>query len=110
MRGIIRGVDDHHCELLASAWEFCASPRTAALAAALGNPRRVAARACPTTAAAAFASSAQWSLDGAARRFDAEDWWFRCRSPPASQDGDSLVLGFDGLASCREAWLNGERC
>ncbi len=111
MRGIIRGVDDHHCELLASAWEFCASPPdgavTPAAIAATHHawlPTRV-----PTTAAASLRELAQWSLDGAVRRFDAEDWWFRCQFvAPPTQDGDSLVLGFDGLASLTEAWLNGE--
>ena len=112
MRGTIRGVDDHHCESLASAWEFCASPSDvavtpAAVAAAKATwlPARV-----PTTAAASLRELGQWSLAGAARRFDAEDWWFRCQFVAApAQDGESLVLGFDGLASVAEAWLNGER-
>ena len=111
MRGNIRGVDDHHCELLASAWEFRASPSDgAATPGAITAthdawlPTRV-----PTTAAASLRELAQWSLDGAARRFDAEDWWFRCQfAAPPTQNGDSLVLGFDGLASLTEAWLNGE--
>jgi len=111
MRGTIRGVDDHHCELLASAWEFCASPpehaaTPAAIAAtnAAWLPARV-----PTTAAAALRELGQWSLAGAVRRFDGEDWWFRCQfAATPVQDGESLVLGFDGLASIAEAWLNGE--
>lgn len=111
MRGTIRGVDDHHCELLASAWEFCSSPpdavvTPAAIAAtkAAWLPARV-----PTTAAASLRETGQWSLAGAARRFDAEDWWFRCQfAAPPARDGESLVLGFDGLATVAEAWLNGE--
>ena len=111
MRGIIRGVDDHHCELLASAWEFCASPSDSAVtpAAIAATHHAWLSTRVPTTAAASLRELAQWSLDGAARRFDAEDWWFRCQfAAPPAQDGDSLVLGFDGLASLTEAWLNGE--
>jgi beta-mannosidase len=111
MRGTIRGVDGHHCETLASAWEFCASPSDgaatpAALAAAIPSwlPARV-----PTTAAASLRELAHWSLADAARRFDGEDWWFRCQfATPPAQDGESLVLGFDGLATVAEVWLNGE--
>src|SRR4249919_480368 len=96
MRGTIRGVDGHHCETLASAWEFCASPSDgAATPAAL--------------AAASLRELAHWSLADAARRFDGEDWWFRCQfATPPAQDGESLVLGFDGLATVAEVWLNGE--
>jgi beta-mannosidase len=112
MRGIIRGVDDHHCELLASAWEFCASPPDVAVtpaAIAAINPTWLPTR-VPTTAAASLRELAHWSLAGAARRFDGEDWWFRCQfAAPPTQDGESLVLGFDGLASVADVWLNGEQ-
>ena len=111
MRGIIRGVDGHHCELLASAWEFCASPPDgAATPAALAatNPAWLPTH-VPTTAAASLRELGAWSLAGAARRFDGEDWWFRCQFATAPvRDGESLVLGFDGLASVAEVWLNGE--
>jgi beta-mannosidase len=104
MHGTIRGVDGHHCELLATAWEFCASPADGAADPAAWQPAQV-----PGTAASSLRELGQWSLAAPARRFDAEDWWFRCRFPaPASQSGDSLVLGFDGLASVAELWLNGE--
>ncbi len=65
-------------------------------------------------AAAALLALGQWSLDQAARSFDANDWWYRVRfdappdvppdAPPDSQQG--TWLHFDGLATCAHAWLN----
>ena len=111
MRGTIRRVEGHHCELLDSQWEFCSSPADALPGpAALEQshaswmPARV-----PGTVASSLRELGQWSLAAAPRRFDAEDWWFRCRfAAPASLPGDSLVLGFDGLACLAEVWLNGK--
>jgi beta-mannosidase len=49
-----------------------------------------------------------WSLDAAQRRFDAEDWWYRVRfAPPPCAPNEELVLGFDGLATVADVWLNG---
>jgi beta-mannosidase len=104
MHGTIRGVDGHHCELLASAWEFCATPADGTADPTAWQPAQV-----PGTAASSLRELGQWSLAAPSRRFDSEDWWFRCRFPaPAAQPGDSLVLGFDGLACVAEVWLNGE--
>ena len=62
----------------------------------------------PTTAAAA-ARAAGWSLDGPARRFDAEDWWFRARLPTIHvETGDEIALVLDGLATVAEVWLDGK--
>ncbi len=63
----------------------------------------------PTTAAAALRARGEWSLDGPERRFDAEDWWYRVEFevPPAAP-GESLWLGFDGLAGIADVWLDGE--
>ena len=57
------------------------------------------------TVAAALRSAGQWSLDTPPRNFDDETWWFRARFdvPPGAD-----VLGFDGIATCAQAWLNGE--
>ena len=60
------------------------------------------------TAAALLRSAGRWSLDGTARRFDAEDWWYRTRfTPPLLDAGEPLWLGFDGLATVADVWLNG---
>ena len=51
-----------------------------------------------------------WSVDAAARRFDAEDWWYRTtfRAPETPRDSRT-VLGLDGLATVAEGWLNGRK-
>ena len=59
----------------------------------------------PMTAAAALRASGAWSLDSPAHAFDAKEWWFRATfDAPAGHD--EAVLGFDGLATSCEAWLN----
>jgi beta-mannosidase len=43
-------------------------------------------------------------------RYDADDWWYRCRFPAANaKPGERLRLRFDGLATLAEIWLNGEQ-
>jgi len=60
-----------------------------------------------TTVAAALRSAQRWSLDHPARRFDADDWWFRLRfDAPATTSARALAFG--GLAGLAEVWLNGE--
>ncbi len=60
--------------------------------------------------AAALAASGAWQLDGPARDFDAECWWYRCRFDGLGDGsaGQAVTLGLDGLATIAEAWLNGE--
>jgi beta-mannosidase len=72
--------------------------------------------AAPTTAAAA-ARQAGASLDGPARRYDAEDWWFRTRLPSvddggdpagaAAEPGDELAVVLEGIATVADVWLDG---
>jgi beta-mannosidase len=60
--------------------------------------------------AAVLRQLGQWSLDGSPRRFDAEDWWYRLRFNLSGHKPDgNTILGFDGLATLAEVWLNGER-
>jgi beta-mannosidase len=59
----------------------------------------------PTTAAAALRAAGAWSLDGPARRFDDEDWWWRTRF--RAQAGESAVLCLDGVATVADVWLDG---
>src|SRR5207244_988861 len=62
----------------------------------------------PSTVAAVLQVSGDWSLDGAVRRFDADDWWYRTRfSAPVAGPGEQLWLCFDGLATVAAVWLNG---
>lgn len=90
-------------------WQICAtppgrfaSPAELDAASSLGwTPI-----AAPTTVAAALRERGDWQLEGPARRFDAEDWWFRV-SFGRAPDETALRLGFDGLGGVAEAWLNG---
>jgi beta-mannosidase len=58
--------------------------------------------------AAVLRSVQRWSLDGPPRRFDADDWWYRTEfEVPELQAAEELWLGFDGLATLADVWLNG---
>ena len=60
-------------------------------------------------AAAALRALNRWSIDDPAKRFDAEDWWYRLElDAPDVAAGTRLVLGMDGLATVSQVWLNGE--
>jgi len=59
----------------------------------------------PTTVADALRKAGRWSLDAPQRDFDDEAWTFRAVfDAPAN----AAVLGFDGIATCAQATLNGE--
>jgi len=61
------------------------------------------------TVAAALRERGEWSLEGPATAFDAQDWWYRLRfDAPRTQPGEQIILGFDGLATLAEASLNGQ--
>lgn len=64
----------------------------------------------PMPVAAALDGAGHWRLDGPARDFDRECWWYRCRfDAPAGWERAGGLLGFDGLATLATVWLNGER-
>ena len=60
-----------------------------------------------TSVAAALRALGKWSLDVAPVRFDASDWWYRLSFETSEQDETDCVLGFDGLATASEVWLDG---
>ena len=64
----------------------------------------------PTTAAAALRAVGEWSIDGPAQRFDADDWWFRAGFDLTAEVGHGATpeLFFGGLAGRCDVWLNGE--
>ena len=100
-----------HRHAAVSAWQVCATP-PGAIADPAGLERAgltfITATA-PTTAAAA-GREAGASLDGPARRFDAEDWWFRARLPAVEGEaaaGDEHALVLEGLATVADVWLDG---
>jgi beta-mannosidase len=92
---------------LTGSWELAAlAPGTA-----VDPPELEAARpdwlhcAGPMTAAAALRDTGIWK-GNAARDFDADDWWYRCRFAAPDRTPSSR-LRFDGLATIADAWLNG---
>jgi beta-mannosidase len=107
--GRVVAVSGHDSVLLADHWSLCATPADAfddpAGLSAIEPERWVDAR-LPATAASALRAAGMWSLDGPERRFDAEDWWWRCRF---SEHGDAAerALCFDGIATVADVWLDG---
>ena len=96
---------------LTTGWELCSTPPDA-----YPSPAEVSRAtlswlpaSAPATAAACLRAAGCWSLDTPARRFDAEDWWYRLRftGPPRAAD-EELVLGLEGLATVADVWLNGQ--
>ena len=107
----LKSITGHQRHPLAAGWELCSAPP-----GAYDHPdalRRaplewIVARA-PSTAAECLGAAQLWSLDAPPRRFDAEDWWYRVNFVRPQQGPDErLVLGFDGLATVADVWLNGE--
>jgi beta-mannosidase len=101
----------HQIEWLTPGWEFCSTPANLAdspdtLSAA--GPQWIATR-VPNTAAGSLRDAGLWSLSSPARRFDALDFWYRCRfpRPVGTHADDAWTLGFDGLATLADVWLNG---
>ena len=111
MPGRLRHIAGHEDTALSAEWELSccdsgaiASPASLNSAALTWTPTSV-----PSTAAASLRQSGAWSLDGAVRRFDAHDWWYRTRfAVPPAEHGEELWLCFDGLATVADVWLNGE--
>ncbi|MEO6030790.1 MAG: glycoside hydrolase family 2 protein, partial [Burkholderiaceae bacterium] len=111
--GRIRHVSSHRHEPLATGWELCSVPPDTileptgldAIEASAWLPITE-----PASVAHALRRAGHWSLDGPARRFDAEDWWYRLHFDAACAATDErLSLAFDGLAGLCEIWLNGTR-
>lgn len=97
-----RAVSCNTRQLLHGAWEFA----PAAAGSDFGQHAQLSWRALshPATAAASLRALGEWDFD-CTRAFDAEDFWWRCRFEQAEADA---VLGFDGLATLADVWLDGE--
>ncbi len=112
MTGRVRALSGQETAALVD-WRACAvPPKTVdgpqaleALVAQGGGAARwvAASRAAPV--AAILRDAGEWSLDGPARRFDAEEWWYRARFP-RGRAADETALCFDGLATVADVWLN----
>jgi len=60
----------------------------------------------PTTAAATLRAHGLWTFD-TPRDFDAEDFWWRLRLDDGLLEPGAALLGFDGLATLADVWLDG---
>ncbi len=62
----------------------------------------------PGTAAGSLRDTGRWSLESPPRKFDSQEWWYRTRfhAEPCA-GGERAILGFDGLATLAQVWLNG---
>ena len=106
----INSIAGHFHERLTAGWEICSTAP-----GALAGPRELSQTPlqwlpahAPSTAAACLRAAGLWSLDSPPQRFDAQDWWYRLRfAAPPPVPGEELVLGFDGLATVADVWLNG---
>ena len=102
-RGRVRAVRGRTRVAIREGWELAPAP-----AGALGEPRELAAAnlrwipaRVPGTVAGALAAGGI-AMD--ARQLDAVDWWWRVRR----DEPLTGVLGFDGVATRWDAWLDGE--
>ncbi len=98
-----------HREFLDSGWQMCACAPGDEQRSLPPEPCEWLAIPRLAPAAAALRDLGQWSLDGPVRRFDAQEWWYRLQfDVPGLDARDGYALGFDGLATLAQVWLNGE--
>jgi beta-mannosidase len=94
---------------LSAGWQLCSTPAgTCDRPDALGRADLNWLPACaPSTVAQCLLAAGAWSRDPGQPRIDAVDWWYRTAFPRPVPPGGRWILGFDGLASHAEVWLNG---
>ena len=106
MNGLVRSISSVERVPLKAGWEIAGTTPNAIGgydAALLGDLHWISASARGTVAAILRAAG-RWDFT-ATERFDARDWWYRLRfSTPGP---GPTILGFDGLATVAEVWLNG---
>ena len=108
MNGSGRDVSHYQRELLLANWSICATPSGDVGQSAPPEAASWMSIAELMPAAAALRALKQWSIDDPARRFDAQDWWYKLKfDTPAITAEERIVLGFDGLATLAQVWLNG---
>jgi len=98
----VRRVEGNRRTALDSGWEIAAVPAGTARDAVDALdwlPASV-----PGTAAGSLRDAGRWDFSRV-HPFDGEDWWWRARF---SAEAGPAVLGFDGLATLAEVWLDGE--
>lgn len=91
-----------HRRLLQTGWSFCGT-EPGATAPPREDFRTISG---PLPVAAALCELGSWSLDGPPWDFDAQDWWYRAEFD--RPDAARVVLGFDGIATRADLWINGQ--
>jgi beta-mannosidase len=99
MSGRVRRINTHVRAPLDTGWELCEVSLTGEAWRPIGRTG---------TVADVLRRHGLWSLDGAAKDFDASEWWFRTEFDAPGASAHRVVLGFDGLATCAEVTLNGD--
>ena len=103
-----RGISHHQQTLLLADWFICAAPPGDSGRSAPSPQEAWTAIKTLKPVAAALRDLNQWSIDEPARRFDAQDWWYQLAfDAPQAAAGEAVFLGFDGLATSAQVWLNG---
>src|ERR1700726_3450805 len=105
----LKRIAGHDRHLLTAGWQLCSTPP------GTGDGPETLGRAdlkwlpasAPSTVAQCLIAAGVWSLDSPQPRIDAADWWYRTSFPRTDANVGSSILGFDGLASNAEVWLNG---
>lgn len=95
---------------LPAQWELCCQPPAVAGCEAPGPRDGWLRIERPQPVAAALADLGLFSLDGPLRSFDDEVVWYRARFDAPQEGVDAgWTLGFDGLATVAQVWLNGRK-
>ncbi len=99
-----RSVTGNSRRMIDSGWEFAAAAAGSDLdqSGQLDWKPAIA----PDTAAAALRDLGEWNWETCID-FDAFDWWWRVRLDAANAPVGAVVLGFDGLATLADVWLDG---
>src|SRR5512140_242303 len=100
----VRGVTGHTRIAVEHGWELAAAPAGSIVDPDGLHGLRWIPATVPGTAAGALRAAGTWTWDDR-RAFDAEDWWWR--APLGGELTAGCVLGFDGIATLWDAWVDG---
>lgn len=100
----VRSVAVNRRRLVDSGWEFARAAPGSTLEQIDALDWKPAS--APNTAAGALRDLGEWNWDTGCD-FDAHDWWWRVRLDEHHAPAGPAVLGFDGLATLADVWLDG---
>ncbi len=106
MTGRVRGVSGNAGIRIEHGWEIAAAPAGQITdPSGLDRLRWLPAQ-VPGTAASALRAAGEWSFE-TPRDFDGEEFWWRVTIEASDELGAGCVLGFDGIATLWDAWVDG---